>query len=66
MSLDGKTLSRHERISMKLHHIVCTFCRRYTRQLKLIDAAMKNILNTSANEKLPDDARERISKNIKG
>jgi hypothetical protein len=68
MDIDGAKLNQHEKVSMKLHHFVCTFCRRYSRQLKLIEAATKNMLiaekSIDANLRLNQSARDKINKAI--
>lgn len=35
-------LSLKERLVMRFHHIICTVCRRFTRQIKLIDSAARH------------------------
>lgn len=65
-SLD-RSLSVKERLSLCLHLLVCDFCKRYQRQIKIIHdlsvdsfADCQEIIAT-----MPSEARRRISEKIK-
>jgi len=58
-------LSRSERIAMRLHFWICTACRRIERQLKYLQRTIQHArklpsLTFPHNEKLSEEARERI------
>ena len=53
-----RELTPVERWSLRLHHISCRYCKRLSRQLKLIHAAAIRAAGTG--EDLSTDARERI------
>lgn len=66
-SLDSP-LSLSEKTRFFLHHIVCTFCRRSTRQMKLLEKASRKLLESEevVQEELSVEARERIRKKLDG
>ncbi len=55
-----RALTNVERIALRAHLISCRSCKRFRKQLMVIDAAAK----AAADEKMPDDSRERIRANI--
>lgn len=62
-------LSPIEKLSHFVHHIICTFCRRARRQIKVIDEAMKKASNACCSENsdltLSKDQKERVREAIK-
>jgi predicted anti-sigma-YlaC factor YlaD len=66
-SLD-RDLDRLERVALRSHLVYCAACRRYSRQLKVVRAALRHLsaqLQTDdllPGTGLPDDARERIKR----
>lgn len=65
-----QSLSAYDLLSYYLHHVICTFCRRSNRQLKLIEKAALIISATdqqisaqSCNQNLSIEAKTRI-KNV--
>ena len=69
-SLD-RDLSRLERFAQQSHILYCRACRRYSRQLKLVRCAMRQLATCLETDQplpgpgLPDDARERIKRRSK-
>ncbi len=55
-----RALTRVERIALRAHLISCRSCKRFRKQLTVIDAAAK-----ATSEEMPDDVRERIRSNVK-
>lgn len=62
--IDGEKLSQKDSFSFSLHHIVCTFCRRFNKQIQLIDFLSKSCATqTNQNEInvcLSKEKREKI------
>jgi hypothetical protein len=62
------SLSRPTRWRMKLHFMLCVWCRRYQRQLRFLRRALlvlpENELGLS-DQKLPTDAMERLKEALK-
>lgn len=54
---------------MRVHIVICSFCRRYERQLKFLRAAAHRHCDPPSNEKLSaalsTEARERITQAIR-
>jgi predicted anti-sigma-YlaC factor YlaD len=69
-SLD-RELGPMERLALRLHLLYCAACRRYSRQLKLLQGALWRLgasLQTDdplPGAGLPDDTRERIKRSLK-
>lgn len=68
-SLD-QPLTGREKVSFWLHHFICTFCRRSTRQLKVIEQAAQRIssepgLYSNSDDGLSAEAKERIKEALK-
>jgi hypothetical protein len=69
-SLDGG-LAPMERFALRLHLIYCASCRRYRRQLKQIQCALRKLAGGNEAEcysegpGLPDQVRARIKRAIK-
>lgn len=65
-ALDCK-LSFRERFALKLHLLICKYCKRFDKQLRKLSIAIssmnKNIENDT-NIKLPSEARARIVKSL--
>ncbi|HJU54930.1 MAG TPA: hypothetical protein VJ715_10170 [Pyrinomonadaceae bacterium] len=67
-SLERK-LTLRERVMLRLHFLICVYCVRYLRQLRLMRGAvrarseqMNQEDNTSAAPALSDEARERLKR----
>jgi hypothetical protein len=64
-SLERK-LTLRERVTLKLHFLICVYCVRYLRQLRLMRAAVRarseQIEEDSSASALPEDARERLKR----
>lgn len=73
MELSSKELSGNlsvfEKISHSFHHIICTFCRRARRQIRVIDELMKKSSNDfckeNSNIKLSNKQKERVKQALK-
>ncbi|MDC0357389.1 hypothetical protein OAO01_01110 [Oligoflexia bacterium] len=69
-SLDEE-LSRSESFFMRFHHIICTVCRRYRRQINLIEAAGRSLerrFPTEGSEqkrKLSDTFKDQMNEAVK-
>jgi hypothetical protein len=69
-SLDGE-LGRMERFALWSHLLYCVACRRYRRQLRLIQCAMRELAarievgGPLPGPGLPDEVRERIKRALK-
>ncbi len=65
-ALDNK-LSFRERFALKLHLLICKYCKRFDKQLQKLNRAIssmnKNIENDT-NIKLPSEAKARIVKSL--
>lgn len=62
VSLD-RPLSWSERVQLKLHLLICTPCRRFKQQLRLMGAALKlrrTMIENDQDIKLPLDVKNRI------
>ena len=70
-SLD-RELGLMERVALRAHLLYCTACRRYRRQLERMRGALRKLAGDleagapSLGPCLPDDARERIKRALKG
>jgi hypothetical protein len=70
-SLD-RDLGLMERIALRSHVLYCKACRRYRRQLEHLRCAMRKLSDdlgagvSSPDPRLPDEARERIKRALKG
>lgn len=65
--LDGK-LNWHEQMSLWLHIVICSLCRRYVRDIDtlhliMLKAGKKSLVLFSESERLSEQSRERI-KNV--
>ena len=49
--LEGEKHSLGKRISLKMHYFMCHHCRRYFKQIRLVDALAKKL----STEKVSDD-----------
>ena len=66
--LDGDILTKKEKRNMNIHYFFCTFCRRYAKQIKLIDTSACNCYKKQeedCSEKLPQERKDQIKKIIK-
>jgi hypothetical protein len=58
-----ETLPWSKRLGMRLHLMMCVWCRRNSEQLQLVrDLARKQSASQSEEAKLSSDARDRLSK----
>ena len=48
--LDGREASFMERMSLKMHELICHHCRRYLKQLKLVDSVGHNISESTVDD----------------
>ncbi len=66
-SLD-RDLSRLERVALRTHLLYCHACRRFVQQVELLRRAVRRIEADDAlpGPALPDDARERIKRALRG
>jgi hypothetical protein len=70
LSLDN-SLSAKEKACMRFHHVICMVCRRFRRQLDLIEEAGHRLENIDSSDKsspdqvLPQNAREKIHLAVK-
>jgi len=65
-SLDRR-ISLRERISLRLHLVVCDFCRRFSHQLRQVLSAVKvqrQQIEQDEHIRLPDEAKKRIASAI--
>jgi len=60
-SLDRK-LSLHERVSVKIHLLMCRACQRMARQMELLRTASRRL---ASEETLPKEASDRILKQLR-
>ena len=59
-----RKLTRYERLSLGLHKLICSACRRLRRQFSLIRAAMRDV-NASQGVTMPDEVRERVAQALR-
>ncbi len=65
-------LPLRDRISMRLHLMMCKFCRRYFSQIRFMRDAIKlagddlNDCDGTTGVKMPDSAKERVKRNMRG
>lgn len=59
-------LPRMTRFRMRVHYLICAWCRRYRAQLALLRRAVSRLGNDApeSGPALPSEARERIRKNL--
>lgn len=65
-----KRLDVFEQMNLRLHLLVCAWCARYLKQIKLLRQAVSQREFTSADDnasplKLSDEARQRISESLR-
>ena len=59
-----RALTRRERLSLRLHLLICDVCRRFSRQLLVLTAAVKRLRdNTEADTEIqmPPETKQRIA-----
>ena len=64
-----RPLRRGERIALGFHLFVCKWCRRYRWQLRMMQRIIREFASieaTGSNARLPDAARRRLEKAIRG
>lgn len=57
-------LTTSERLALSLHLLICRFCRRYRKQLRIMDHHMHALEEQITSEPLPPDKREELVKTI--
>lgn len=64
-SLDRK-LSLRQRMAMRMHLLMCSMCRTYSRQMLVLRKVIRRAVNAdySREEHLPEDARTRIRQTL--
>lgn len=45
-----ETLTTREQWALKIHHVICLMCRRFNRQLNLLDQGLKRLLGDPAGD----------------
>ncbi|HKQ52159.1 MAG TPA: hypothetical protein VJT74_07310 [Pyrinomonadaceae bacterium] len=64
-SLERK-LTLRERVTLKLHFLICVYCVRYLKQLRLLRASVRarseQMETDDTTTALPDEARERLKR----
>jgi len=63
-----RRLRVRERLSMRLHYWICTWCRRYRDQLELIRTAAPTMGNPglkTAAHSLPEETRKRLKRRLR-
>jgi putative zinc finger protein len=61
------TLSKRERLALKLHLLMCKYCSRFRQQLMAINVAISKIgkqIEDDPNIRLPDETKARIVKSL--
>jgi hypothetical protein len=67
MNLD-RELPLPDKLGLRFHHIYCTFCRRFRKQLELMHQhfdTLSEVDEPSPTEILSDDARKRIREKLR-
>ncbi len=59
-----RRLTLKERIQLYFHLRACALCRRFKKQMDLLEASLKKVVGSDASSGLPPQARERILKKI--
>ncbi|MCB0346965.1 MAG: hypothetical protein KDD66_17735 [Bdellovibrionales bacterium] len=57
---EDSPLSVTDSLFFGLHHVICTFCRRFARQQKAIRKGIESIFLDQESDKLPESARNQI------
>jgi len=63
-----QSLSLREKLSLRMHLIMCTMCRRYAKQISFIRRATQRLSEDAEGDKnihLSEEGRERITNKIK-
>ena len=61
--LDGDSLTKSEERKMNLHHFFCNFCRRFTKQIRVIDESASLCFKNDSEsccEKLSTECKDKI------
>lgn len=62
-----RPLRWRERLGLRVHLALCRMCRQFLSQLRLMRMALRRMVNHAENDeslKLPEEARERICKEL--
>lgn len=61
--LDGREFSLGQRMSLAMHYFICHHCRRYLKQLKLVDAVGKGLSDTKPDPSAIESSLDIIKSN---
>ncbi len=53
-------LTRRERWAVRMHLLICVYCRRYARQLRWLEQALARVRGSGRTGRLDEEARARI------
>lgn len=62
-----KKLSMRERFGLKMHLMICKYCKRFSQQMQKLHVAIYSVgkqIEEDENIKLPEEAKKRIVKSI--
>jgi hypothetical protein len=63
-----RPLSRAERLGLRLHVLLCSWCRRYGRQIRFLNSAIRehpDAANEGGSQTLSPEARERLRNSLR-
>ena len=63
---EDSSLSSSDQFYFKLHHIICTFCRRFARQQRAIRKGLEQLFAEDATEPMPEEAKGAIRAELNG
>jgi hypothetical protein len=66
-SLDRK-LTMQERFALKLHLLICKYCKRFSQQIQAVSVALKQMVDSIENDstiEMPSAAKKRIADRVK-
>ena len=65
-SLD-RPLTMRERFALKLHLLICKYCKRFSQQIQTLRVAMKQMISSIENDntiEMPSTVKERIANTV--
>lgn len=65
-SLD-RPLTMRERFALKLHLLICKYCKRFSQQIQTLRVAMNQMINSIENDnttEMPSTVKERIANTV--
>ena len=65
-SLD-RSLTMRERFALKLHLLICKYCKRFSQQIQTLRVAMKQMISSIENDntiEMPSTVKERIANTV--